>query len=320
MDMSRIWRQAISGFGRVGVLMGGPSSENKISLKSGFAVLRALKESGIRAFPVIVKNDRVKDNIFLLKSKSIDCAFIALHGRFGEDGGIQRILSKLKIPYTGSGIKASELAMDKVASRNIFKRNGLHVPDFKVINKKNSGIDNMRGLRYPFVVKPALTGSSIGISIADSYKKLLVAVKLAFKFDSRVIIEEYIEGRELTVGILEDKPLPIIEIIPKRHFFDYQAKYRHGLTDYIVPAKLSPKAGIEVKKVALLAHRLLGCFGCSRVDIILDSKSRPFILEVNTIPGFTSTSLLPKAAKKAGISFNNLCIRLIRLAYEKTQG
>jgi len=309
----------IRNFGKIGVLMGGPSSENKISLKSGRAVLSALKESGIRAIPVLIKGEGERENIALLRSKNIDCAFIALHGRFGEDGGIQRILSKLNIPYTGSGVGASKLAMDKVASRNIFKLRGLNVPDFKVINKRG-GIHNIRGLKLPLVVKPALTGSSIGISIADSRKSISDAIKLAFEFDRRVIVEEYIKGRELTVGILDDKPLPIIEIIPKRNFFDYQAKYRRGLTDYIVPAKVAPGAGIKAKKAALSAHKLLGCFGCSRVDIILDAKDRPFILEVNTIPGLTSTSLLPKAAKKAGISFNNLCIRLIRLAYEKAQG
>jgi D-alanine-D-alanine ligase len=242
-----------------------------------------------------------------------------LHGRFGEDGGMQKVLSKLKIPYTGSGISASKLAMDKVASRNIFKRHGLNVPNFKVITKANYNHSNMRKLMFPLVVKPALTGSSIGISIVDNFKNIHAAINLAFKFDSRVIIEEYINGRELTVGILEDKALPIVEIIPKHNFFDYQAKYKHGLTDYIVPAKLTPKISLKIKKAGLSAHRLLGCFGCSRVDIILDKNRRPYILEINTIPGFTSTSLLPKAATKAGIDFNNLCIRLIRLAYEKKQ-
>jgi D-alanine--D-alanine ligase len=310
---------AIGGLGKIGVLMGGPSSEKKISLKSGLSVLKALKESKVKASPVIIKSDSFKDNTSLLKSKKIDCAFIALHGRFGEDGGIQRILAKLKIPYTGSGVKASNLAMDKVASRNIFKRHGLYVPNFKVTEKSNDAVNLMRNLSFPLVIKPALTGSSIGISIVDNYKSLAFAIKLAFKFDNRVIVEEYIKGRELTVGILEDKPLPIIEIVPKRPFFDYQSKYKHGLTDYIIPAKLSPEASKKINKASLAAHRLLGCFGCSRVDIILDKKNRPFILEVNTIPGLTSTSLLPKAAKEAGIDFIDLCIKLISLAYEKAQ-
>ncbi len=312
-------KRAAGNLGKVGVLMGGPSSENKISLKSGAAVLKALKESNVNASAVIIKSDNARDNISLLKSKDIDCAFIALHGRFGEDGGIQRILAKLKIPYTGSGIKASSLAMDKVASRNIFKKSGLDVPSFRVVRDKSKGILAARSLGLPLVVKPALTGSSIGISVVRGIDELGPAVKFALKFDNRVIIEEYVKGRELTVGILNGIPLPIIEIVTKHVFFDFKAKYQHGLTEYIVPAKIPPRSSFRVRKAALLAHRLLGCSGCSRVDIILDNKDRPFILEVNTIPGFTSTSLLPKAARNAGIDFNNLCIKLIRLAYEKAK-
>lgn len=306
-------------FGRVGVLMAGPSSEKKVSLKSGHAVLNALREAGVDAIPVIIKNDSINDNIRLLKSKNIDCAFIALHGAFGEDGGIQSILNRLKIPYTGSGVCASKLAMDKVASRNIFKKHGLDVPRSYVIKRnfykgKSPCISSL-----PLVVKPASHGSSIGLSIVNSKKNIPSAIKLAFKFDKRIIIEEYIRGRELTVGILDDKALPVVEIFPKHFFFDYQAKYKKGLTDYVVPAKLPKAIAEKVKGKALLAHKLLGCSGCSRVDIILDAENKPFVLEVNTIPGFTSTSLLPKAANQAGISFNQLCIKLISLAYEKTQ-
>ncbi len=306
-------------FGRVGVLMAGPSSEKKISLKSGHAVLNALKEYGINALPVIIKNSSIKDNIRLLKSKKIDCAFVALHGAFGEDGGIQNILSKLKIPYTGSGVLASKLAMDKVASRNIFKKHGLDVPRSQVLRRGSYKISNIRLLNLPLVIKPASHGSSIGLSIVENEKEISQAIRLAFKFDKRIIIEEYIKGRELTVGILDNRALPVVEIFPKHFFFDYQAKYNKGLTDYVVPAKLSSSIAAKIKKRALLAHKLLGCFGCSRVDIILDTKNKPFILEVNTIPGFTSTSLLPKAANKSGINFRELCIKLINLAYEKTQ-
>jgi D-alanine-D-alanine ligase len=306
-------------FGRVGVLMAGPSSEKKISLKSGRAVLKALKERGINAVPVVIKNSSVKDNILLLKSKNLDCAFIALHGAFGEDGGIQYILNKLKIPYTHSGVRASRLAMDKIASRNIFKKHGLDVPSCQVIKKGSYKIDNLRFPDFPLVVKPASHGSSIGLSIVENKKNILKAIRLASRFDSRIIIEEYIKGRELTVGILGDKALPVIEILPKHLFFDYQAKYKKGLTDYVVPAKISKKAADKVKREALLAHNLLGCFGCSRVDIILDNKDKPFILEINTVPGCTETSLLPKAAKESGVAFSELCIKLISLAYEKTQ-
>jgi D-alanine-D-alanine ligase len=304
-------------FGRIGVLMAGPSTEKKISLKSGHAVCAALQESGFKVTPILIKTDKAEDNIRLLRLKKIDCAFIALHGRFGEDGGIQKILSSLKIPYTGSGVRASKLAMDKASSRKIFQKHGLKVPRSQVLRRHTyRGLDSAK-LSLPLVVKPATHGSSIGLSIVGEEKDIPAAIELAFKFDRKIIIEEYIKGRELTVGILEEKAMPVIEIIPKHAFFDYQAKYQKGLTRYMVPAKLSPSLTRQVKEAALSAHKLLGCFGCSRVDIILDEKNAAFVLEVNTIPGLTATSLLPKAAKKSGISFTELCLKLIKLAYEK---
>lgn len=311
--------QAKNGFGRIGVLMAGPSTEKKISLKSGHAVRAALEKNGFNAVPVIIKTDKLEDNLRLLKSKKIDCAFIALHGRFGEDGGIQKILKILKIPYTGSGVKASRLAMDKIASRKIFQRSGLSVPRFEVLKKNFYNDADLSDFTFPLVVKPATHGSSIGLSIVSNPADVPKAVNLAFKFDERIVIEEYIKGRELTVGILEEEAMPVIEIIPKHAFFDYQAKYKKGLTDYIVPAKISPAVASSVKKAALSAHKLLGCFGCSRVDIILGEKDEPFVLEVNTIPGLTETSLLPKAARQLGIDFTSLCIKLIKLAHEKTK-
>jgi len=302
---------------RIGVLMYGPSSEKRISLKSGHAVCASLKGSGGKIVPIIIKTDKVKDNIRLIKSKRIDCAFIALHGHFGEDGGIQKILEKLGIPYTGSGVKASSLAMNKIASRKIFKESGLFVPHWKVINKSSLKRTFLNGFNFPVVIKPATGGSSIGLSIIDKEKDLLKAIDLAFKFDKNIIIEEFIVGRELTVGILGEKALPVIEIKPKRKFFDFKAKYKKGLTDYIVPAKLNKNIADRVKKSALVAHKSLGCFGCSRVDIILNKRNIPYILEINTIPGLTSTSLLPKAARCVGIDFTQLCNKLINLSYEK---
>jgi D-alanine-D-alanine ligase len=304
-------------FGRIGVLMAGPSTEKKISLKSGHAVCAALKDSGFNAVPVLIKTAKLGDNLRLLKLKKIDCAFIALHGKFGEDGGIQKILNDLKIPYTGSGVRASRLAMDKVSSRKIFREHGLKVPRSEVLDRNTYRDFDCAKLGLPLVVKPATHGSSIGLSIVGRSEDLPAAIDLAFKFDQTIIIEEHIKGRELTVGILEEKAMPVIEIVPKHAFFDYQAKYQKGLTRYVVPAKLSPGLTRKVKEAALSAHKLLGCFGCSRVDIILDGKNAPFVLEVNTIPGMTATSLLPKAAKKTGISFSALCLKLIKLAYEK---
>jgi len=307
-------------FGRIGVLMGGPSAEREISFKSGNAVFEALKQSGLDVAAIEIKTDKIGENINLIKSQKINCAFIALHGRFGEDGQIQGVLEILKIPYTGSGVFASRLAMDKVASRSLFEAWGLEVPRYKVINKGsyNKFLRASGNIGMPLVIKPASQGSSIGLSIVDKEADFRKAVDLAFGFDERVIIEEYIRGRELTVGILAGRPLPVIEIIPKKTFFDYEAKYKPGMTSYVVPAELEERIAKKVKKAALSCHEILGCFGCSRVDMILDSKGKePFILELNTIPGFTSTSLLPKAAKTVGIGFNELCVRLIRLAYEK---
>lgn len=308
-------------FGKIGVLMGGPSTEREISLKSGKAVHEALKENGFDAVGIDIINGKKQDNIRLIKSRKISCAFLALHGRFGEDGQIQRILETLKIPYTGSGVRASKLAMDKVSSRRIFEAAGLNVPGYKVINKstyrQKKGEMILNGLDLPLVIKPAAGGSSIGLSIIEKEVDLESALKSAFAFDDRVIVEEYIAGRELTVGILEDCALPVIEIVPKKKFFDFEAKYTCGLTEYIVPAEIEERLARKIKRIALTCHRLLGCLGFSRVDIILDKDNRVFVLEVNTIPGLTNTSLLPKAARIVGIEFNELCLKLTQSAYEK---
>ena len=306
-------------FGRIGVLMGGPSSEREISLKSGYAVYESLNSAGFEVVPVDVTTDKKSENIRLIKSRRIDCAFLALHGRFGEDGQMQEILDAMRIPYTGSGAYASRLAMDKVASRRIFEVYGLAVPRYKVLSRfsYNPLWHRCHASALPVVVKPSTNGSSIGLSIVDKKEDLTKATQEALAFDEIVVVEEYVQGRELTVGILDDKALPVIEIIPKKRFFDYEAKYQHGMTEYVVPAPLDEEVAFQIQRTALIAHKLLGCYGCSRVDVILDQNAVPVILEVNTIPGFTETSLLPKAAKKAGIGFSELCLKLITLAYEK---
>lgn len=312
-------RKAHTGFGRIGVLMGGPSSERGISLKSGKAVCDALKQAGAQVSPIDIKTEDAEENLALLKSASPDCAFVALHGRFGEDGQIQELLERLRIPYTGSGVLASRLAMDKVASRQIFELHGLHVPRHILIRKGSfsSHRGHVNGLKFPLVIKPTNGGSSIGLSIIKKEEDLDKALRLAFRFDQRAIIEEYIKGREVTVGILDRQALPVIEIIPKKEFFDYQAKYIPGMTDYQVPAELKDDVAGKIKQAALSAHKLLGCSGCSRADMILSNDNLVFILELNTIPGLTSTSLLPKAARTVGIDFMDLCLKLINLAYEK---
>lgn len=308
-------------FGRIGVLMGGPSTEREISMKSGKAVYEALKDSGFDAVAIDIKTDDIESNKEAIKNYGLKCAFIALHGRFGEDGQIQHILEGLKIPYTGSGVRASRLAMDKIASRKIFVAAGLTVPRYDVLERPvlNKDFKISADLNLPLVVKPATHGSSIGLSIVGNKQGLKEGIESAFAFDNRVIIEEYIKGREMTVGILGETALPVIEIIPKNMFFDFEAKYHPGLTEYVVPAELEEDLAQKVKEAALAAHRLLGCYGCSRVDMILGKDNQVFVLEVNTIPGLTATSLLPKAAKSAGIEFKELCYRLIKFAHEKGQ-
>lgn len=311
----------IKDFGRVGVLMGGPSSEREISLKSGKAVLCALKDSGIDALGIDIITDNKEENIRLLKNYNLDCAFIALHGRFGEDGAIQEILEQADLPYTGSGVKASRLAMDKIGALRIFRAGKLYVPRSHFLERPayNKNSDFKNDLGFPLVIKPANHGSSIGLSIIELEREIPAAIQLAFQFDERIVVEEYISGRELTVGVLDEKPLPVIEIVPKHKFFDFEAKYQAGLTDYIIPAPLKKEIAENVQQAALQAHKLLGCFGCSRTDIILSKDNLPFVLETNTIPGMTATSLLPKAAKILGIDFNQLCLKLLELAYEKAK-
>ena len=304
-------------FGRVGVLMGGLSSERAISFKSGKAVYQVLKAVDVDAVAISLDTEEPKDIAEILKDDKIDICFIAMHGRFGEDGTLQEILEKLDMPYTCSGVQASRLSMDKIASREIFKANGLCVPSSIILNsgRKNFRRSLLRNLSFPAVIKPATSGSSVGLSIVDSKDKIDKALDDAYLFDKRVIVEEYIAGRELTVGILNEEPLPIIEIVPKRSFFSYDAKYISGLTEYFVPAELDVDLADKIKSAALLAHKSLNCAGCSRIDLILNKKDlNPYILEVNSIPGFVSTSLLPRAAREKGIDFSQLCLMLIKSA------
>ena len=310
---------------RVGVLMGGPSSERDISIKSGKAVFRALKKNNINAVSYelampLNTNGYIQSVKEKIGAMDIDIAFIALHGEFGEDGTIQKILEEMKIPYAGSKTRASKLAIDKIASREIFEKNNIPIPRYNVVVRgevlpDEPVSDNIKiffeELSMPIVVKPSTEGSSIGLSMVDSENSLYKAVSNAFKYSDRVIIEEYIEGREITVGILEDRALPVVEIIPKNRFFDFEAKYNKGATDYKVPAEIDKEKYRECQEMALLAHKVLGARFFSRVDMILDKDGTPYILELNTIPGLTETSLLPLAAAEAGIDFNQLVLKIL---------
>lgn len=305
---------------RVGVLMGGPSCERDISIKSGRAVLEALINKGIDAVPIELSSastmNGYKDRVVgKLRSSNIDIAFIALHGEFGEDGGIQEILEEIKIPYTGSRISASRYGMDKVKSKELFKSKDIKMPRYEVITKGSTATKSyFSELGSPLVVKPSNEGSSIGLSIVDSEEGLKAAIDNAFSYANNIIIEEYLKGREITVGILDNNALPAVEIIPKKKFFDFEAKYKNGLTEYKVPADIAKEESEACQKAAIEAHKALGARFFSRVDMILNNKGIPFVLEVNTIPGLTETSLLPKAARAAGIDFEGLVLKILESA------
>ncbi len=301
-----------TGFGRIGVLAGGPSSERDISLKSGKVVYSALLRKGCDAIFLDVWED-IYD---IIKNNKIDIAFITLHGRFGEDGTVQKILEELGIPYTGSGPAASKLALDKIAAKEIFKQNKIPTPTYTVLDRNSFVLEDIRQFSLPVVVKPQLEGSSIGLSVVKEVAALERAITEASQYGSKIILEEYIDGRELTVGILNDEPLPVIEIVPKRGIYDYTAKYDDPHTRYLVPAPIDEDLSIKAKEFAKRSHLSLGCRSYSRVDMMMDRMSNIFVLEVNTIPGMTERSLLPKAAQASGLDFDGLCIKLIENALQ----
>jgi len=293
----------------IGVLMGGFSSEREVSLRSGNAVSTALKSLGYKIRDIDVKSP----GIFRKAKPDFDIAFIALHGKFGEDGGIQQLLESHKIIYTGSGAKASKRAMDKFATKETFVKNKIPTAEYMVINNKQ--IKNLKiPFGYPVVAKPCSEGSSVGVSIAKNYRELSNALKEAFKYDKNVLIEKFIPGREVTVGVLGKKALPVIELKPKQSFYNYKAKYQDKRTEYIVNPKFPTKVIKEMQKNALKAHKALGCSGISRIDLIYAPESGAIVLEANSIPGLTDRSLLPKAARAIGIEFPALCERIIKEA------
>lgn len=295
--------------GKVAVLAGGRSAERDISIKSGRAVYSALKLEGCDVEWLEIG---AEDVVRRLKSVPFDVAFIALHGRFGEDGTIQRILERMSVPYTGSGVTASRLALDKIASHRIFKRCGIPVPEFKILERR-CGRPQER-FSWPVVVKPQREGSSIGLSLAGDKREFNTACKKAFEYGDKILIEKFIKGREITVGILGERPLPVVEIIPKRTFYDFQAKYKDARTKYKVPASLPPHLYRKAQAWGIAAHKVLNCRDFSRVDMLLGDDDNIYVLEVNSIPGLTERSLLPKAAKAAGIDFGKLCVKLLEMA------
>ncbi len=306
---------------KIGVLLGGRSAEREISLKSGTAVYNTLCSLKYNAVAI----DAGGDLCTLLKKHKIDIAFIALHGGHGENGAVQGMLEIMGIPYTGSGVLASALAMDKEASKKVFLYHNIPVPPFKIVQssefkvqssksyakRRTPNIELRTGFPLPWVIKPATEGSSVGVEIIKDKSELKGALKRAFSYGEKVIAEKYIKGQEVQIGILNNKVLGGVEVRPSLEFYNYEAKYTAGLTEYIFPPRLKKKIYDTAKDKALAAHKALGCSGATRVDLIIDAEGNPFVLEVNTIPGMTETSLLPKIAQNAGIGFGELLLRII---------
>ncbi len=290
---------------KIGVLLGGLSSEREVSLRTGEAVLAALQQRGHDAIPIYVD----RDIDVALRQEKIDVAFIALHGRWGEDGSIQGLLEMLGIPYTGSDVLSSALAMHKGKAKELFRLHNLPTPAYYTLTAADTAdLATFHGdFGFPCVVKPIREGSSVGVSICHTLNELVPAVEKALCFDDEVLVERFVAGKEVSIAILEDRALGAVEISPREGFYDYGNKYTRGATDYFVPPRLSPERYRGVLAQALRAHIALGCSGATRVDMIVSDSGNEFVLEVNTVPGLTPTSLLPKIADAAGISFGELC-------------
>jgi len=300
---------------KIAVVMGGPSDEREVSLNTGTAILTALKEKGYNVVGIDLEPTRFVEQ---LSDAGIEIVFNAIHGRYGEDGVLQGALELLGIPYTGSGVLSSAMAMDKGITKRIFLSAHIPTPRSSLFSKADRKRDLtaiiLADFTIPVVVKSASQGSSIGVMIVEDKGDLAEAIHQAFKYSDAILVEEFIEGKELTVAIWgndEPEALPVIEIVPHSGRYDYQSKYTKGATEYLVPAKLADDITNSVQKIAIEAFTKLGCRGIARVDIMLDKKNNPYVLEVNTIPGMTATSLVPKAAAAAGITFPDLCERLL---------
>jgi len=299
---------------RVAVLMGGNSSEYEISLISGKEVLANLPEKYID-IPIVIPKYGSQWLEKLLKAE-VDICFIAMHGPFGEDGKIQGLLDTLGIKYTGSKVAASAIGMDKILFRKMMKVENLPIPEYTVVDKKTKKINLGQFGKPPYFVKPYDQGSSVGASIVKKSKDLEEALKLAFSFSDKALVDEYLKGMEVTCSVLgnEDaRALPVIEIIPKKgDFFDYESKYTESGSDEIVPARISSRLTKVVQELSIKVHKAIGARGFSRVDFILKENKYPIILEINTIPGLTPMSLLPKAARESGLSYSQLLDKIIR--------
>jgi D-alanine-D-alanine ligase len=295
---------------RVGVLLGGMSSEREISLRSGAAVAKALRGLGYD----VVEIDAGRDLPKRLVAENVGVAFIALHGRYGEDGSVQGLLEYMAIPYTGSGVLASSAGMDKVFSKQMFLHHGIPTPKHAVFASAEQALAALDSLPFPYpvVVKPSREGSSVGVHVVKTPADWQAAVEDASKCAGVILVEEFIKGREVQGGVLDDEALGVIEVVSAREFYDFEAKYKAGSgTRYLFPAPIPADQYERVNQVCLAAHRALGCSGGTRSDVILTEKGEVYLLEVNTLPGMTESSLLPKIAAGRGIDFPALCERIL---------
>lgn len=291
-------------FNKVAVLKGGVSSEREVSLKSGAAVAQGLRDGGYEVVEVDV------DSRGLALPSGVEAVFVALHGQFGEDGEVQALLAEAGVPFTGSGAASSRLSFDKVLTRARLTENDVPVPKGEVLKTASE-----RSLPLPVVVKPPREGSSVGCYLVFKESEWNFAFAGAVKFSGEALVEEYIPGRELTVGIVGNQVLPVVEIKPAAEWYDFAAKYETGDTEYMVPAKLESEIAEQLQAIALKTFECLGAEGFGRVDFRLSPEGQPYVLELNAIPGFTATSLLPKAAQSAGIGFSALCCRIMEQAH-----
>ncbi len=297
---------------KVSVIMGGTSSERQVSLASGEAVMEALTEQGVDARAVVLGPD--DDALSMLAGTDMDAAFLALHGKLGEDGCVQGLLELLGIPYTGSSVLSSALAMDKLKSKELFRLHNVPTPPYYVFDENSTTpqIEEVHGsFGFPVIVKPRREGSSIGVSRANNLAELTEAIELSLAFDSSVLVERFVTAREVAVAILDGRVLGAIEIAPKSGIYDFAAKYTPGMTDYFMPARLPAARYRNVLNLAERAAQALDTSGAVRVDLLVTEGQNEYVLEVNTLPGMTPTSLLPKIAGAAGFSFGELCMAML---------
>lgn len=299
---------------KIGVIMGGPSHEAEVSRRTGKAVAEALRSLGYPVVEVEYDPPRLAEQ---LQKAGVEVAFLALHGKYGEDGTIQGAMELMGIPYTGSGVMSSAITMDKIMSSRLFQAAGIRMADSHPYFREDSSLeaieeDLLRRFRFPFVLKPACEGSTIGIKIVRSREELPEALRRVFRIEARILAETYLDGEEFTVSVLNGQALPVIQICPHSGAYDYYSKYTRGATEYIVPAPVPEALAEEMKQMALDGYRTAECRGAVRFDFRTDRRGMPYLLEANSIPGMTATSLVPKAAQAAGMDFPHLCEAILQ--------